>query len=144
MTYEDYVNYVCDRISAQSEKVIFNNAWLLPDNKSQFDFVPDEIKNVMRQAAIASGTGAIPIDPQFVRGMLASEASDELYKELMTLLVEQPLIIMETPVQAKEFSEMKIPMVLLYNTKDVSVPPGAFLGMFTCNCGKCINRRLRE
>lgn len=130
MTYEDYVNYVCDRISAQSEKVIFNNAWLLPDNKSQFDFVPDEIKNVMRQAAIASGTGAIPIDPQFVRGMLASEASDELYEELMTLLVEQPLIIMETPVQAKEFSEMKIPMVLLYNTKDVSVPPGAFLGMF--------------
>lgn len=156
VAYEDYVNYVCDRIRAQSEKVIvvghssaghvlqmalpkvadkvekviFNNAWLLPDNKSQFDFVPDEIKNVMRQAAKDSGTGAIPIDPQFVRGMLASEASDEVYEELMSLLVEQPLIIMETPVQAKGFAEMKIPMVLLYNTKDLSVAPGAFKEMF--------------
>lgn len=156
VTYEDYVNYVCDKIRAQDgkvivvghssaghvlqmalpkvadkvEKVIFNNAWLLPDNKSQFDFVPDEIKNGMRQAAVASGTGAIPIDPMFVRTMLATQASDELIEELMKLLVEQPLIIMETPVQAKAFAEMKIPMVLLYCTKDVSVPPGAFMGMF--------------
>jgi len=156
VTYEDYVNYVCDKISAQAEKVIvvghssaghvlqmalpkvadkvekviFNNAWLLPDNKSQFDFVPDEIKNGMRQAAIATGTGAIPIDPMFVRGMLATEASDEIIEELTKLLVEQPLIIMETPVQAKAFAEMKIPMVLLYCTKDVSVAPGAFMGMF--------------
>lgn len=84
----------------------------------------------MRQAAVASGTGAIPIDPMFVRTMLATQASDELIEELMKLLVEQPLIIMETPVQAKAFAEMKIPMVLLYCTKDVSVPPGAFMGMF--------------
>lgn len=156
VTYEDYVNYVCDRISAQEgkvivvghssaghvlqmaipkvadkvNKVIFNNAWLLPDNKSQFDFVPDEIKNGMRQAAIASGTGAIPIDPMFVRTMLATQATEEQIQELMKLLVEQPLIIMETPVQAKDFAEMKVPMVLLYCTKDVSVAPGAFLGMF--------------
>lgn len=156
VAYEDYVNYVCDRIRAQEgkvivvghssaghvlqmalpkvadklEKVIFNNAWLLPDNKSQFDFVPDEIKNGMRQAAIASGTGAIPIDPMFVRTMLATQATEEQIQELMKLLVEQPLIIMETTVQAKDFAEMKVPMVLLYCTKDVSVAPGAFLGMF--------------
>ena len=40
----------------------------------------------------------------------ATQASDELIEELMKLLVEQPLI-METPVQAKAFAEMKIPMV---------------------------------
>ena len=81
------------KVAEKVEKVIFNNAWLLPDNKSQFDFVPDEIKNVMRQAAVASGTGAIPIDPQFVRAMLATQASDELIEELMKLLVEQPLLL---------------------------------------------------
>lgn len=156
VSYNDYVNYVAESINRQTEnvivvghssaghvlqmalpkapdkveKVIFNNAWLLPDGKSQFDFVPDEIKSVMRQAAVASGTGAIPIDPGFVHGMLATEASEETIHALMDILVEQPLVIMETPVDAKAFNELTLPMVLLYNTKDVSVAPGAFLGMF--------------
>jgi pimeloyl-ACP methyl ester carboxylesterase len=156
VSYDDYVEYVADSISAQKEKVIvvghssgghvlqmalpkaidkvekviFNNAWLLPDGKSQFDFVPDEIKNGMRQAAVASGTGAIPIDLGFVRGMLATEADDETIESLMEILVEQPLVIMEKVIDAKAFAKLTIPMVLLYNTKDVSVAPGAFLGMF--------------
>jgi pimeloyl-ACP methyl ester carboxylesterase len=156
VSYDDYVNYACEKIGEQKEKVIivchssaghiiqmavpkvadkvkkviFNNAWIMPDGKSQFDYVPDEIKNGMRQAAAASGTGAIPIDPGFVRGLLASEARDEVYEELMSILVEQPLIIMETPIQAKEFAALDIPKVLLYNNKDVSVAPGAFVGMF--------------
>jgi hypothetical protein len=41
------------------EKIIFNNAWILPDGKSQFDFVPEEIKSQMRKMAVESGTGAI-------------------------------------------------------------------------------------
>jgi pimeloyl-ACP methyl ester carboxylesterase len=156
VSYKDYVEYVSGKILEQDQKVIvvghssaghvlqmalpkvakkvakviFNDAWLLPDGKSQFDFVPDEIKNGMRQAAVASGTGAIPIDPGFVRGMLATEADEETIAALMSILVEQPLIIMETPIDAKAFAELKIPFVLLYNTKDVSVAPGAFLGMY--------------
>jgi len=155
VSYDDYVNYVVKTIEAQPdkvivvghssaghilqmalpkvaeklEKVIFNNAWLLPDGKSQFDFVPDEIKGGMRQAAAQMG-GAIPIDPGFVRGMLASEADEETIQSLMGILVEQPLVIMETPIDAKAFAAMTVPLVLLYNTKDVSVPPGAFVGMF--------------
>ncbi|SCZ05988.1 alpha/beta fold hydrolase [Alkaliphilus peptidifermentans] len=156
VTYEDYVEYVAQVLNDQKEKVIvvghssaghimqmaipkakdkvekiiFNNAWILPHGKSQFDFVPDEIKNAMRLEADKSGTGAIPIDPGFVRGMLATEASEERYNALMDILVTQPLIIMETPINAMDFEALDIPKVLLYCTKDVSVPPGAFVGMF--------------
>lgn len=156
VSYEDYVNYVVSSLKAQKDKVlvvahssaghitqmavpkakekvkkiIFNNAWILPDGKSQFDFVPEEIKSQMRKMAVESGTGAIPIDPGFVKGMLATRADEEQFKKLMDILVTQPLIIMETPVDAKAFSDLSIPLVLLYCTKDVSVPPGAFLGMF--------------
>lgn len=156
VSYDDYVAYVAETINKQTEKVIvvghssaghilqmsipkvadkvekviFNNVWLLPDGKSQFDFVPDEIKNAMRQAAKDSGTGAIPIDPGFVRGMLATEASEEIIQALMAILVDQPLVIMETPIDAKAFCELNLPMVLLYNTKDMSVAPGAYLEMF--------------
>lgn len=156
VSYSDYVDYVKDVVSRQNgkvtvlghssaghvlqsalpavtdklEKVVLNNAWLLPDGKSQFDFVPDDIKEGMRQGAKATGTGAIPIDPGFVRGLLATEADEETFSELMELLVEQPLIIMEEPVASKDFFEMDVPMVMLYNTKDKSVAPGAFLQMF--------------
>lgn len=156
VTYQDYVDYVEKTLNQQEgkvivvahssaghvmqmaipkakdkvEKVIFNNAWILPDGKSQFDFVPEEIKAVMREEAKKSGTGAIPIDPNFVRGMLATEASEESFNDLMAMLVTQPLVIMETPIDAKSFQVLDIPKVLLYCTKDASVPQGAFIGMF--------------
>lgn len=156
VTYDDYVNYVVNEINKQDkpvivvghssaghvlqmaipkvkekiEKIIFNNAWLLPHGKSQFDFVPDEIKEVMRKLAIESGDGAIPIDISFVKGMLATEASEDCINALMDKLVTQPLIIMETKINANDFSQLNIPLVLLYCTKDKSVAPGAFLGMF--------------
>jgi pimeloyl-ACP methyl ester carboxylesterase len=155
VSYEDYVNYIAKSLNAQKnkvivvahssaghivqmavpkakgkvEKIIFNNAWILPDGKSQFDFVPEEIKSNMREQA-KKGNGAIPIDPGFVRGMLATQADDEQFNKLMDILVTQPLVIMETPVDAKAFNELSIPMVLLYCTRDMSVPPGAFLEMF--------------
>lgn len=155
VSYEDYVNYIAKSLNAQKnkvivvahssaghivqmavpkakgkvEKIIFNNAWILPDGKSQFDFVPEEIKSNMREQA-KKGNGAIPIDPSFVRGMLATQADDEQFNKLMDILVTQPLVIMETPVDAKAFNELSIPMVLLYCTRDMSVPPGAFLEMF--------------
>ncbi|NLK36000.1 MAG: alpha/beta hydrolase [Gracilibacteraceae bacterium] len=155
VSYEDYVNYIAKSLNAQKnkvivvahssaghivqmavpkakgkvEKIIFNNEWILPDGKSQFDFVPEEIKSNMREQA-KKGNGAIPIDPGFVRGMLATQADDEQFNKLMDILVTQPLVIMETPVDAKAFNELSIPMVLLYCTRDMSVPPGAFLEMF--------------
>jgi pimeloyl-ACP methyl ester carboxylesterase len=156
VTYDDYVNYVSETINKQEEpvivvghssaghvlqmaipkakekvkKIIFNNAWLLPHGKSQFDYVPDEIKEGMRAMAKENGDGAIPIDIKFVRGMLATEASEECIQALMDKLVTQPLIIMETKINAIDFSQLDIPQVLLYCTKDKSVEPGAFLHMF--------------
>lgn len=156
VTYEDYVAYVTNYLNAQKErvifvghssaghimqmaipkakdkveKIIFNNAWILPHGKSQFDFVPDDIKSVMREMAVQRGDGAIPIDPRFVRGMLATMATDEQFNALMNILVTQPLVIMETPVYTRDFEKLDIPMVLLYCTKDMSVPPNAFLEMF--------------
>jgi len=156
VTYEDYVNYVVESLGNQKkkvivvghssaghilqmaipkvkdkvEKVIFNNAWILPHGKSQFDFVPEELKAQMRAQAVKRGDGAIPIDPNFVRGMLATRADDNQFQALMDILVTQPLVIMETPVSANAFKALSIPMVLLYCNKDMSVPPNAFLDMF--------------
>lgn len=62
--------------------------------------------------------------------MLATQASEECFNALMGILVTQPLVIMETPINARDFEALDIPKVLLYCTQDVSVPPGAFVEMF--------------
>lgn len=156
VSYEDYVTYVEKSLNAQKEKVIvvghssaghimqmaipkakdkiekviFNNAWILPHGKAQFDFVPEELKAQMREQAVKRGDGAIPIDPGFVRGMLATQADEKQFQALMDILVTQPLVIMEASVNAVDFKALSLPKVLLYCTKDMSVPPDAFLDMF--------------
>lgn len=156
VTYEDFVAHVTERVESQQgpviavghssaghvlqmsipkvkekvKKVIFNNAWLMPHDKAQFDFVPDEVKAGMKAQAEASGDNAIPIDAGFVKHMLATEASEDRFNALMKMLVNQPLVIMETKINANDFNALNIPKVLLHCTKDVSLPPGTYMNMF--------------
>jgi hypothetical protein len=48
----------------------------------------------------------------------------------MDMLVTQPLVIMETPVDAKAFSELSIPLVLLYCTRTCLFLREHFWGCF--------------
>ena len=107
VSYEDYVNYIVRFLNAQKnkvivvahssaghilqmavpkakdkvEKIIFNNAWILPDGKSQFDFVPEEIKSNMRQlgavTTLLSGSGSA-VFGIMSSTKLASEAAEVL------------------------------------------------------------------
>ena len=90
------------------------------DNKSQFDLFPMRLKASRGRQLSSQVRGDSHRSPP-VRHMLASEASDELYEELMTFLVEQPLIIMETPMQAG-LCRNENTHGFVYCTKDVSVP----------------------
>jgi pimeloyl-ACP methyl ester carboxylesterase len=156
VTYDDYVNHVVNVINSEPEdvivvghssaghviqmavpkvkdkvrKIIFNDAWILPDGQSQFDLVPEEIKNGMIEAAKASGENAIPVDPGFLRGMLATEADNETFEKLMSILVSQPLTMMETPIDAEPLESLHMPKVMLYCTKDISLPKEVYVGMF--------------
>ncbi|MDP3387186.1 MAG: alpha/beta hydrolase [Eubacteriales bacterium] len=156
VSYDDYVNHVVEVINNQPDdvivvghssaghviqmavpkvkdkvkKIIFNDAWIIPDGQSQFDLVPEEIKNGMIEAAKASGENAIPVDPGFLRGMLATEADEETFEKLLGILVSQPLALMETPINAKPLESLNMPKVLLYCTKDISLPKEVYVGMF--------------
>lgn len=126
------------KVAHKLEKVIFNNAWILPEGKSQFDMVPEDIKNGMIEGAKQSGVNAIPVDAGFVRGMLATEADDATFNELMDILVPQPLTLMETAVNSEGFKDIKAPLIMLFCKKDASLPPGAYAGMFNSIGGETI------
>ncbi len=153
--FEDYVDKICSVLNQQSEPVvlvghssagyliqaaapkapdklaqlIFLNAFILPDGKCQFDLVPPEAAAGMTAAAQASPDNCVPVMEDFVRGMLMAGESDEKQGALIKKLVPQPFALFTTPVGTNAFDELKMPKTVVFCKNDVSLPPGAYLGM---------------
>ena len=153
--FEDYVNKILDVINQQEtpcvlvghssagflmqaaaprahdkiERLIFLNAFVLPDGKCQFDLVPPEASEGMTAAANASPDNCVPIIEDFVRNQLMSGESMEMQDALISRLVPQPIAIFTTPVSTQEFENLTIPRSVVFCKEDASLPPGAYLGM---------------
>ena len=125
------IQMAAPQVAEKISQIVFNNAWILPQGKSQFDMIPDqEMAMGIKQMALATPDHSIPLMEDFIRGALASGVSEEEQNRLISHLVPQPLALFDTPIEADAFAELKIPRVLLYCTEDLSLPPGAFIGMF--------------
>ena len=109
-------------------QLIFLNAFILPDGKSQFDLVPPEAAEGMTAAAKASPDNCVPIIEEFVRGMLMAGESIEQQDALIKRLVPQPFALFTTPVSTIDFDNLTIPKSVVFCKDDVSLPPGAYLG----------------
>ncbi len=114
---------------AKIEKLIFLNAFILPDGKCQFDLVPPEASEGMTAAANASPDSCVPIIEDFVRNQLMGGESAEMQDALISRLVPQPLAIFTTPVSTQEFENLTIPKAVVFCKDDASLPAGAYLGM---------------
>ncbi|MFH1138949.1 MAG: alpha/beta fold hydrolase [Pseudomonadota bacterium] len=111
------------------ERLVFNNAFILPDQTSQFDLVPPEVARGMTAAAAASPDNCVPVDEAFVRDMLMAGDPEDDRKALLARLAPQPLALFTTKIDAKPFQALKIPQVVIFCRDDASLPPGAYLGM---------------
>ena len=109
--------------------LVFLNAFILPDGKSQFDLVPPEASQGMTTAAKASPDNSVPVIEDFVRNMLMAGESKEKQDALLKKLVPQPLALFTTPVSTTDFSKLTIPKSVVFCKGDASLPPGAYLGM---------------
>ncbi len=109
--------------------LVFVNGFILPDGKSQFDLVPPEASGGMIAAAKASPDKTVPVIEEFVRNMLMAGEPREKQDSLLQRLVPQPLALFTTPVSTAEFGKLKIPRSVVFCKDDVSLPPGAYLGM---------------
>ena len=116
---------VADRIA----RLIFLNAFILPEGKSQFDLVPPEASEAMTAAAQASPDNCVPVIEDFVRNMLMAGEPAEKQDALIEKLVPQPLSLFTTPVEPEPFNKLTIPRSVVFCKGDVSLPPGAYLGM---------------
>lgn len=125
------IQMTAPKAAERISKIVFNNAWILPQGKSQFDVIPDQDMAMgIKQIALSTPDQRIPLMEEFIRGALASSVSEDEQNRLISHLVPQPLVLFDTPIEADAFAQMDIPRIMLYCTDDVSLPPGAFMGMF--------------
>lgn len=155
ITYNDYSRALADALQAQPEpvilvghssaghmiqagaplaadrleRIVFHNAFILPDGKSQFDLVPPEVAQGMTAAAAASPDNTVPVDEGFIRGVLMADAPAQVQDSLISRLIPQPLALFTTPIDAGPFNALDVPKSVLFCQDDVSLPPGAYLGM---------------
>ena len=116
-------------VAGKVKHLVFVNAFILPDGKSQFDLVPKEAAQGLTVAAAASGDGTVPVIEDFVRGALMVGDPKEVQDDLLARLVPQPLTLFTTPVATKAFEAIELPKGVVYGTRDASLPPGGYLAM---------------
>ena len=125
--FDDYVAKICEVLGRQSRPVIlvghssggymlqaaapkasdkiarliFLNAFILPEGKSQFDLVPPEASEAMTAAAQASPDNCVPVIEDFVRNMLMAGEPIDMQDDLIKRLVPQPLSLSHHRLQRK-------------------------------------------
>jgi pimeloyl-ACP methyl ester carboxylesterase len=110
-------------------QLIFVNAFVLTDGKRQFDLVPPEAAEDLTAAAKASPDNCVPVIEDFVRHQLMGGESTDVQDSLLARLVPQPLALFTTAVSTKNFEDLTLPISVVFCKDDVSLPPGAYLGM---------------
>ncbi len=105
------------------ERLIFLNAFLLPNNMAQFDLVPPEVAQGMTAMAEASPDRSVPVMEDFVRGALLADEAADVQDDLMKRLTPQPLVIFTTKVHTEPFQKLNIPMTYLFCKEDKTPAP---------------------
>ena len=111
------------KASEKIERLVFHNAFLLPNNMAQFDLVPAEVAQGMTAMAEASPDKSVPVIEDFVRGALLPGEPKEVQDDLMDRLLPQPLVIFTTKVNTQPFQELNLPMTYLFCKDDQTPAP---------------------
>ena len=70
-----FLQSAAPKVSDKIERLVFHNAFILPDGMAQFDLVPPEIAQGMIEAAKASPDNSVPANEEFIRNVLNGRRS---------------------------------------------------------------------
>lgn len=155
VVYQDYITHLSSIVLAQKQPVIlvghasgghiiqstlphihkhikmciFNNAFLLENGQSQFDVLPKNVADIMRQAAKDSTDGTIPSKFMYKDTFLMINESYQCRMQVMALSKPQPICIFDTPMDANALSSMEIDYKYIYCMDDTAMPGVDYIEM---------------
>lgn len=110
------------------EQIVVFQPIALGDGQAQTDLLPPQIADGLRGAA-AAFDGMVPADEGFVRGALIAGNTAEEQDRVMALLVSEPIALFDTPIDAKPYAALEVPVASIRATADTSLPAGSYEAM---------------
>ena len=122
------VQEAAPKVADALERIVFHQPIALGDGQAQTDVIPAEIATGLRTAAEANGS-AVPPDEGFVRGALIAGNTPVEQDRVLALLVPEPIALFDTPIDAKPFAALDVPVASVRATADTSLPAGSYEAM---------------
>ncbi|MEH2182902.1 alpha/beta hydrolase [Nostoc sp.] len=120
---------VAPRVAKKIAHLVFHNAFILPNGASQLDMLLPESAQILIDAAIASPDKSIPVLEDLIRNALMKDDSIEVQNALLSHLVPQPFVLLNTKVNTNDFFALNIPQTVLFCKDDRSLPQGTYIKM---------------
>ncbi|MFW6079098.1 MAG: alpha/beta fold hydrolase [Gemmatimonadota bacterium] len=117
------------RAADKIERLVFKNAWLVPDGHAFIDIVPPEFAELNRNAAERSTDNSVPPQEEVFRNVILAGEPPEAKDAWARTMVPQPFVLMTTPVSTEEFARIDVPCTILLGRDDRAMPPGTYLKM---------------
>lgn len=113
---------VAPRAAARIERVVFHNAFALPDGRCLLDVAAPEMASLMRELASRRPDRSVPVVEQLFRGQLMVGEPLDVQERILSRLLPQPLALFTTPISTKAFIEAPIPRSVVLCTDDHAIP----------------------
>ena len=120
---------IAPKFPANVIKLVFLNAFVLPDDMALIDAVPSDIAEQFKKAASQSKDNSLPVDTDFFQNVVLAEESELVKTKIISELVPQPYDFYLHQIDYKSFSRVNIAKVFLYAKDDKSLPNDGYSQM---------------
>jgi pimeloyl-ACP methyl ester carboxylesterase len=116
------IQYVADRLSDITRRVVFVDAWVLQDGEAIHDVLPLPLAEAGRAAAAQRADNTVPMDPEVWKAHFMNGADSELVAATISRLVPVPLGWLEEPISLPRFWSAALPSSYVFLRDDKGVP----------------------
>jgi pimeloyl-ACP methyl ester carboxylesterase len=120
------VQQVALRVPQRLRRMVFHNAYVVPDGAAVFDLVPASVAPAFQALAEAAGDGTVSLPFALFRDGFCNDADLATAQAAFDRMTPEPLARSTEPLALAGFVELPVPRSYLYATDDNVFPASEF------------------
>jgi pimeloyl-ACP methyl ester carboxylesterase len=120
------IQKVAEQVPDRIKRLVFFDAFVLPDGQSVDDQFPPSAKQFFAQLQKSSDNNTITLPFPFFRDTFVNTASLAQAKALYKMTLTEPAGLLYEKLDLKKFYSLDIPKSYLYLTEDTALPQGPY------------------
>lgn len=121
--------YAADRLTEQTRRIVFVDAWVLHDGEAINDVLPAVVVESSVAAADKSADQTVPMDRQLWADCFMNGASEQDIDAVFARLVRVPFGWLDEPISLPRFWDAALPSSYVFLQQDRAVPQELYRAM---------------